>query len=121
MGAEEIGEENIFFFGKVVREVEEIRNQQRSGKKPVVGQRLKNVFDFILSGKIGDCSFMRDYISNLTNNFDFYLYTYDFYDYLNAQERVDKTYADEGEWVKKIFNSICHMGFFSSDRSIQNY
>ena len=70
---------------------------------------------------MGDCGFMRDYINNLTNNFDFYLYTYDFYEYLTAQEKVDQTYQDEKLWETKIFYSICRMGFFSSDRSIQNY
>jgi starch phosphorylase len=119
--AQEIGEDNIFYFGKNVKEVDNIRNQQKLGNKPKIGSRLRNVFDFILSGKIGDCNFMRDYINNLTNNFDFYLYTYDFYEYLEAQEKVDRTYANEKIWETKIFNSICRMGFFSSDRSIQNY
>ena len=107
--------------GKNVKEVEDIRNHQKLGNKPKIGNRLKNVFDFILSGKIGDCNFMRDYINNLTNNFDFYLYTYDFYEYLEAQEKVDKTYANEKLWETKIFYSVCRMGFFSSDRSIQDY
>jgi starch phosphorylase len=119
--AQEIGEENIFYFGKNVKEVEHIREQQRNGHKPYIGNNLRNIFDFILSGKIGDCNFMRDYIFNLTNNFDFYLYSYDFNEYCEAQEKVDKTYANEKLWETKIFYSVCRMGFFSSDRSIQDY
>jgi len=119
--AEEIGEENIFFFGKDVKEVERIRNDQRQGAKPDIGSRLRRVFDFILSNKMGDCGFMRDYINNLTNGSDYYLVTSDFYGYLDAQEKVDKCYQDERGWEYKIFMSICKMGFFSSDRSVQNY
>lgn len=119
--AEEIGEENIFFFGKDVKEVEKIRNSQRQGAKPEIGSRLKKVFEFILSGKIGDCNFMRDYIDNIINGNDFYLVASDFYSYLEAQEKVDNCYMDEKAWEYKCFKSICKMGFFSSDRSIQNY
>lgn len=119
--AQEIGEENIFFFGKDVKEVEKIRNAQKNGVKPEIGSRLKRVFDFILSGKLGDTGFMRDYIYNMMNGSDYYLVVSDFYAYLEAQEKVDETFRDEENWLARIFTSICKMGFFSSDRSIQNY
>ena len=119
--AEQIGEENIFFFGKDVVEVERIRGQQKQGAKQDIGSRLKKVFDFVLSGKMGDCNFMKDYFNSLMNGGDYYLVSSDFYQYLEAQEKVDASYANSHDWRMKTFISLSKMGMFSSDRSIQNY
>ena len=52
---------------------------------------------------------------------DYYLVCDDFYAYMEAQEKVDKCYSDQDNWCKKCINSITKMGFFSSDRSINDY
>lgn len=119
--AEEIGQENIFLFGKDVKEVEKIKAAQKAGSKPEVGNRLRRVFDAIVSGKVGDNHYMRDYIYNILNGSDIYLVCSDFYEYSNAQERVENDYADTKTWRIKTFQTLCRMGFFSTDRSIQNY
>ncbi len=119
--AKEIGEENIFFFGTELKDVETIRASMKNGKRDYVGGRLKKVFDLILNNHFGDTSFMRDYIYNIINGGDFYLLCHDFYKYLETQERVDAEYQNKKEWDMKCMNSICKMGFFSSDRSIDDY
>ena len=119
--ADEIGQENIFFFGKDVNEVEKIRASYKQGAKPEIGNRLKKVFDSLLSGKLGDISFMKQYIYDMMSGSDFYLVCSDFYAYLDAHDRVDKAYADKKSWKLKTLYSLCRMGFFSTDRSIQNY
>ena len=40
---------------------------------------------------------------------------------VKAQEQIDIEYQNKEEWVEKCVDNICHMGFFSSDRSIKNY
>jgi len=119
--ADEIGQENIFFFGKNVIEIEKIRAAQRNGAKPDVGGRLKKVFDSIFSGRVGDNNYIKDYINGILNGNDFYCICYDFYDYLAAQEKADLIYSDKRNWRNKCLNTICKMGFFSTDRSIQSY
>ncbi len=118
---EEIGESNIFFFGKTVDQVAKIREDLKNGKKNYVDPKLEECFEAIYKNKFGDTSFMHDYISGLSNGGDYYLTCHDFKDYLYAQERVDREYQNKEKWTKKCIDNICHMGFFSSDRCIQNY
>lgn len=119
--AKEIGEDNIFFFGCDVKGVWQLRNDMRNGKTDYVGKRLAKVFQYILEGHFGDTHFIKDYIKNLMEGGDYYIVCSDFYNYLEAQERVDAGYKDLNEWYKKTLISISKMGFFSSDRSIQDY
>lgn len=52
---------------------------------------------------------------------DTYLLGQDFKLYIEAQEKVDITYENKGEWAKKaIYNSL-RSGKFSSDRTIRQY
>jgi starch phosphorylase len=119
--AEQIKEDNIFFFGLNVNEVEKFRHDMRNGKKMDVCDRLRAVINTVLSGKFGDIGFFRDYINNIITGNDFYLICRDFDSYIKAQERVDETYKTQDTWIRKCINSITNMGYFSSDRSIQDY
>ena len=118
---EKIGEENIYFFGKQVHEIDKIRAEMRNGKKDYVGSRLKKVFDYILSNKFGNVNFFREYLNGLMYDNDFYLVCHDFYSYIETQDRIERDYQDKKKWETMCLNSICRMGFFSSDRSIRDY
>ena len=118
--AEEIGENNIFFFGKNVNEVQRIR-QNLKNEKCYVDSRLQMCFDALYNNEFGDTSFICDYIKNLSNGGDYFMTCHDFYDYIKAQEKVDREYQNKDLWNKKCVDNICHMGFFSSDRSIRDY
>lgn len=58
------------------------------GKRDYVGNRLKRVFDTIKSGRFGDLSAMKGMLENLQNGNDFYCLCWDFYPYIEAQEKV---------------------------------
>ena len=119
--ADKVGEDHIYFFGRKVDEVTKIRNELRNGKRNYVGSRLKECFDTIYNNRFGNTSFMHDYLNGMINGGDYYLVCHDFYDYLEAQEKIDKDYQNKDEWDRKCVENICHMGFFSSDRSIRDY
>ena len=119
--AEKVGEDHIYFFGRKVDEVARIREDLRNGKRNYVGSRLKECFDAIYNNRFGNTSFMHDYITGIINGGDYYLACHDFYDYLEAQEKIDHDYQNRDEWDRKCVENICHMGYFSSDRSIQDY
>jgi len=93
----------------------------KNKKADYVNGKLKKVFDAILGGRFGDISFIKEYITNMINNNDYYLVCHDFYEFADSQEKVDSTYKNSNEWQKKCIQSICRMGFFSSDRSIEDY
>lgn len=113
--------ENIFFFGNKVDDVRRIRNEMFSGKREAIPVEMDEAFQAILNNTFGDTTFMHDYVRNMIYGCDYYLYTYDFKEYMQAQEKVDKEYADSDEWAKCCVYAITHMGKFSSDRSIKEY
>ena len=119
--ADKVGDDHIYFFGRRVEEVQRIREELRNGKRNYVGSRLKECFDAIYNNRFGNTSFMHDYLNGIINGGDYYLVCHDFYDYLEAQKKIDKDYQNKDEWDRKCVENICHMGFFSSDRSIRDY
>ena len=119
--ADEVGQDHIYFFGKDVNEVAKIRQDLKNGKRNYVGSRLKECFDAIYNNRFGDTKFFHDYITGIINGGDYYLTCHDFYEYMDAQEKIDRDYQNKDAWDRKCIENICRMGFFSSDRSIKNY
>jgi len=119
--AEEVGEDHIFFFGNKVDDVTRIRDEIRNGRRGYVSKRLRECFDNLYNNRFGNTQFIHDYISGLENGGDYYLTCHDFDAYVDTQDRIDVEYQKKDEWDRKCIENICNMGFFSSDRSIQNY
>merc|ERR1712050_740651 len=105
------GEDTMFIFGCLETEVPEIKARAEQGHYPI-DPRLQRVFDTIKSGKfsLGDdaahaqfCGLV-DKLCNTTAagtwDGDRYLLVSDFASYVEAQERVDKTYADKATWAR---------------------
>lgn len=81
--AEEIGEDNMFIFGKNVAEVGEARKAMYEGNRDYVGSRLSRVYETIKSGTFGgNTQAFINLIDNLINGNDFYLVSHDFYSYI---------------------------------------
>ena len=45
----------------------------------------------------------------------------DYADYVACQERVSRAYQERTEWTRKAILNVARMGFFSSDRAVQEY
>lgn len=115
--AEEIGEDNIYFFGKTVEEVNDIRKNRSHFSSSSLNENV----NYILGGHFGNIDFIKDYLNGLIHGSDFYLLNADFDDYLKAQKKVDTDYKNLTNWYKRALVSISRMGFFSSDRCIEDY
>lgn len=126
----EIGEENIFLFGNLAESVEELRHKHLySGVS--VPEKLQKVFLAIESGTFGNPEQYKPLIEGITKHGDYYLVTDDFDLFLGCQDRLEKVYGHHGgdasdldhlhKWVKKSLLSVANMGFFSSDRCIDEY
>jgi starch phosphorylase len=82
---------------------------------------LKKVFAAIQGGKFGDAGPFSALIGGITEHGDFYLVSDDFQSYLETHDLIDASYKNQDEWVSKCITSVARMGFFSSDRCIQDY
>ncbi|KAI6117181.1 glycosyltransferase family 35 protein [Pisolithus croceorrhizus] len=120
--AEEVGSENVFFFGHLTPAVEELRYQHQHHPVPVEekSQDLARVLDQISAGLFGDGS-VYEPLLNTIRQVDHYLITDDFDSYIEALRIVDDEYDDRTEWIKKSIRTTSKMGKFSSDRAIQDY
>merc|ERR1711972_1172802 len=108
------------------------------GKKAQAGHypidpRMKEVFDVIRQGKFS-CGDMKanaefvglvDTLCNITAagtwDGDRYLLIQDFPSYIDAQNKVDATYADKQKWCKLSIEAATSMAKFSTDRTIREY
>ncbi len=121
--AEEVGDENIFIFGKKVEEVQEILEE---GYRPWEYLQsvpdLKRIIDFLATGFFnpGEPDVMTPILENLIQH-DPYLVFADFESYLAAQAEVDKTYRDQTKWTEMAILNVARMGKFSTDRTIDQY
>merc|ERR1711933_650642 len=126
------GEDTMFIFGCLETEVPDIKARAQKGHYPI-DPRLQRVFDAIKSGKfsLGDdeahaqfCGLV-DKLCNITAagtwDGDRYLLLNDFASYVEAQERVDKTYADQATWARLSIQAATSMAQFSTDRTISEY
>ena len=121
---EHVGEENIFIFGNTAEEVEELR---RSGYKPreyyEQDEELHQALTQIGTGVFSPAEpgRYRDLLDSLINFGDHYQVLADYRSYVDCQDRVDELYQNPEEWAYKAMLNIANMGYFSSDRKIQEY
>ncbi|OJD27306.1 hypothetical protein ACJ73_01299 [Blastomyces percursus] len=118
----EIGEQNIFLFGTLAEDVDDLRHSHLYGKDRItIDSDLAAVFNSIRSGTFGDASSFSALISAITDHGDYYLVSDDFHSYITTQAMVDEAYRDRDGWLEKCILSVSRMGFFSSDRVIAEY
>ncbi|SCU83147.1 LAFA_0D01992g1_1 [Lachancea sp. 'fantastica'] len=119
----EIGEDNIFLFGNLSENVEELRYKHQFSK-PGLPEGLLKVLNTLESGAFSpqNSSEFRPLIDSIKHQGDYYLVSDDFDSYIATQDLVDQVYhKDKKEWLKKSILSVANVGFFSSDRCIEEY
>jgi starch phosphorylase len=123
--AEEVGEENVFFFGLLADQVIELRQPGRYDPQPVIARNplLAQVLAQIETGFFseGDRERFKPIYDSLVHHGDWYLLCADFADYMAAQERVDELWADKEAWTAKSILNVARLGRFSSDVTILDY
>lgn len=116
----EISEQNVFLFGNLSEDVEDLRHSHFYGNHQVDPELMK-VFDCIKEGTFGDESAFSSLISAIVDHGDYYLVSDDFNSYCKTHDLIDETYKNQEEWVTKSITSVARMGFFTSDRCINEY
>ncbi|KAM3160431.1 Alpha-1,4 glucan phosphorylase [Lachancea thermotolerans] len=119
----EIGEDNIFLFGNLAENVDELRYKHQFHNEGVPAS-LAKVLDAVQNGVFSpqNHSEFMPLIDSIKSHGDYYLVSDDFEAYISTQELVDQVYhKDKKEWLKKSILSVANIGFFSSDRCIEEY
>ncbi|KAI4133876.1 MAG: hypothetical protein LQ347_001997 [Umbilicaria vellea] len=116
----EIGENHIFLFGNLAEDVEDLRHAHNYGSHTIDPDLVK-VFDAIQSNTFGDANQFSALVSSIRDHGDYYLVSDDFNSYITTHALVDEAYKNQDEWISKCITSVARMGFFSSDRCIQEY
>jgi len=119
-----VGEENIFIFGNTTEQVEALRNngynpRQIYEQDPELNQALTQIATGAFSPEDP-----RRYVSlfdSLVNFGDHYQLLADYRSYIDTQDKVDELYKTPNEWTHRAVMNIANMGYFSSDRTIQEY
>ncbi|EER27180.1 glycogen phosphorylase, putative [Coccidioides posadasii C735 delta SOWgp] len=118
----EVGEQNIFLFGNLAEDVDDLRHAHVYNPSSIeFDPDLRAVFDCILSGKFGSAEEFSAIIDSIVDHGDYYLVSDDFHSYIETQGLVDDAYKNQDGWVEKCIQSVARMGFFSSDRVISEY
>ncbi|KAF7290501.1 Alpha-1,4 glucan phosphorylase [Mycena kentingensis (nom. inval.)] len=118
--AEEVGENNVFFFGHLTPAVEDLRYQHMYHSTPIEEKcpALAAVLNQISTGLFGDSGVYEPLLNTIRQG-DYYLLTDDFDSYIAALAMVDAAYIDRTEWIKKSISTTAKMGKFSSDRAVR--
>lgn len=119
-----VGEQNIFIFGNTAEQVEALR---RNGYNPRAcyeqDEELHQVLTQIGSGLFSpdDPGRYRNLLDSLLNFGDHYQVLADYRSYVDCQDKVDELYQKPEEWTNRTMLNFSNMGYFSSDRSVQEY
>ena len=122
--AELVGEDNIYIFGEDSETVIDL--YAKSAYKPsefYARQAIKPLVDFIVSDAIlavGKKERLERLYNELMNK-DWFMTLLDLEDYIKVKEQMLADYEDRDVWMEKVIVNIAKAGFFSADRTIQQY
>ena len=116
-----VGKDNFFIFGNNESEIRMLR-EQKYDPQNYLWDELEEIFTLIDKGFFsgGTKETFRPIIDNLAYYDPFFVLA-DLPDYLAVHEYVSKVWTDKKKWSKMSLVNIARSGFFSSDRSIQDY
>lgn len=120
---ERVGAENFFLFGMTVDEVEK---KYAEGCNPAsyyeADPRLKQAIDLVADGTFsnGDRNAYSPLVADWLTK-DWFMTLADFSAYMGIQSEIEALYADELEWNRKALLNVANSGYFSSDRSMEDY
>ena len=84
---------------------------------------VEPLVDFLVSPEllaIGDPASLSTLWKDMKNK-DWFMALLDIEDYIEAKDRAIKDYGDRRTWAKKMLVNIAKSGYFSSDRTIEQY
>ena len=117
-----VGRENDVIFGLRVEDIDRIKYSYSAKEYYDNDIRIRKVMDTFTDAVWSDNpdDFRLIYNELMTKNDEFFVLT-DFDAYVKAQEKIEELYQDRHQWAKMCLINIAKSGYFSSDRTIEQY
>ena len=119
-----VGDDNIYIFGESSEQViDHYKKGDYISRRFYEKESIKKLVDFIISDKmlsIGDKENLYRLHNDLINK-DWFMTLLDLEEYILIKDRAFKEYEDRNTWNKKVLINISKAGYFSSDRTIEEY
>ena len=120
-----VGKDNIYIFGESSDEIIKHYEKMDYNSRAIYegDADIKKYVDFIVSEpmlKLGKEEHLRNFYNELLNK-DWFMTLLDLKDYIKVKDQVFADYEDRSSWAKKMLVNMGEAGFFSSDRTIQEY
>ena len=122
--AELVGNENIYLFGRSSDEI--VHLYETNGYNPQYyyqKHQIKPIVDFIVGEELmalgNEANLTRLY--NDIKNKDWFMALIDLAEFIQLKDLVFEDYEDQDVWQKKSLINIAKAGFFSADRTIEEY
>ena len=118
-----VGEDNFFLFGLRAEEVEAMRPHYQPLSHVENDPALREVIDLIASGHFNpfEPGIFDMILGALMSPHDPWMVLADFRSYVDVQERVARAWHDKEDWVRMSILNTASSGFFSTDRTMQEY
>ena len=119
-----VGAENVLIFGKTTDQIDKLRASGEYNIQDIYrnDKTIANILQSLIDGTFSNEKeqFMNIYNEIMVKNDEYFIFA-DFYDYVKAQEQIEKLYTNKEKWTKICLTNIAKSGFFSSDRTIEEY
>ena len=120
---EQVGDENFFLFGLTAEEVSEKRQGYDPNSIIAQDEDIQRVMNLLEGGHFNrsEPGIFNLLTSGLRSGYDPWLTIADFRSYIEAQKKVNEAYKDQSAWNRMSILNTASSGWFSSDRTIQQY
>lgn len=118
----EVGDENCVIFGLRADEVMNyyIHGGYSSWNMYSTDANIRRLMNALVDSSLNGEHFGMLYESLLDRNDEFFVLK-DFAAYCEAQKEISRRYGQKQDWLRSSTVNIAHSGYFSSDRTIQEY
>lgn len=122
--ADLVGEDNVYSFGRSSDEIIKLYEEAGYNSMDYYNQDLiKPLVNFLVSDEmtsVGDSENLTRLYNEILNK-DWFMTLIDLEEYIEIKERIFSDYEDRRKWLNISLVNIAKAGYFSSDRTIDEY
>ncbi len=122
---EQVGEENIYIFGKDSDTVIDLYKEEsyKAVDYFIENEKIREIINFLITPtmlKVGNAKMLLRLHAELIQK-DYFMTLLDFEEYIEVKDRALADFENREEWAKKMIINTAMAGYFSSDRTIKQY